>query len=102
MNTTQKAILIAVSLFLSAPAFAYDIKVGRDYNVDVNTGSNTVGAMGNNAHAALNNGGFMVKDTNVNIGRDYKVNVKTGANTAVAMGNNVSAHLNNGGIMSNH
>ena len=101
MNTTQTAILIAVSLFLSAPAFAYDIKVGRDYKVDVNTGANTSVALGENAHAAINNGGMMVKDSNVSIGRDYKVNVKTGANTAVALGKNVSSYINNGGIMSN-
>ncbi len=105
MNTTQKAILIAVSLFLSAPAFAigegFDIKVGRDYAVDVKTGPNTSVALGENAHAAINNGGMMVKDTNVNIGRDYKVNVNTGPNTAVALGKNVSSYINNGGIMSN-
>ena len=105
MNTTQKAILIAVFLFLSVPAFAvgegFSVTVGRDYAVDVKTGANTSVALGQETRSAINNGGMMVKDTNVNIGRDYKVSVNTGANTAVALGKNVSSYINNGGIMSN-
>jgi hypothetical protein len=104
MNTTRKALLIAVSLFLSASAFAdpgFTIRVGHDYTVDVKTGANTAVALGEKAHAAINNGGIQAINTNVDIGHDYKVTVKTGANTAVALGKDVSAYINNGGIQSN-
>lgn len=104
MNATRNTLLIAVALFLSAPAFAdpeITVKVGRDYALDVNTGANTSVALGKNAHAAINNGGMQIKNTHVNIGRDYRVNVRTGANTAVALGENVSSYINNGGIQSN-